>query len=313
MVVISVPLTILSLLLMPLFLWLTVKVGKARREVASNTQRTLADMSAITEETLSVSGILLSKAFGGSGSRSGGTARERPPDRAPPPSDDDRSVVLRARGDVLLDHAGARVPGSGLGQFVRGPPSSRRGCWSDSRRSSRGCSSRSARCCRCRPRCSPPSRCSIGSSSTWTCRTRSPTRRRRRSRTCAGTCGSATCRSATRSRRRGRPRLARAGGRGRRPDPSRMDAGGRRPRDRTGQLAALVGPSGAGKTTVTYLVPRLYDVQEGSVEIDGHDVRTITLESLGEAIGVVTQETYLFHDTIRRNLLYGSPRRARRS
>ena len=74
-----------------------------------------------------------------------------------------------------------------------------------------------------------------------------------------------------------------------------------------GQLAALVGPSGAGKTTVTYLVPRLYDVQEGSVEIDGHDVRTITLESIGEAIGVVTQETYLFHDTIRRNLLYGNP------
>ena len=76
---------------------------------------------------------------------------------------------------------------------------------------------------------------------------------------------------------------------------------------RPGQLAALVGPSGAGKTTVTYLVPRLYDVQEGSVEIDGLDVRRITLESLGEAIGVVTQETYLFHDTVRRNLQYGKP------
>jgi ATP-binding cassette subfamily B protein len=74
-----------------------------------------------------------------------------------------------------------------------------------------------------------------------------------------------------------------------------------------GQLAALVGPSGAGKTTVTYLVPRLYDVQQGSVTIDGHDVRGITLESLGDNIGVVTQETYLFHTTIRRNLLYGRP------
>jgi len=74
-----------------------------------------------------------------------------------------------------------------------------------------------------------------------------------------------------------------------------------------GQLAALVGPSGAGKTTVTYLVPRLYDVQQGSVTIDGHDVRGISLESLGENIGVVTQETYLFHTTIRRNLLYGRP------
>jgi ATP-binding cassette subfamily B protein len=74
-----------------------------------------------------------------------------------------------------------------------------------------------------------------------------------------------------------------------------------------GQLAALVGPSGAGKTTVTYLVPRLYDVQTGSVRIDDLDVRAVTLQSLGDAIGVVTQETYLFHDTIRRNLLYGRP------
>jgi ATP-binding cassette subfamily B protein len=74
-----------------------------------------------------------------------------------------------------------------------------------------------------------------------------------------------------------------------------------------GQLAALVGPSGAGKTTMTYLVPRLYDVQAGAVLIDGVDVRDIRLESLGELIGVVTQETYLFHSTIRRNLLYGKP------
>src|SRR6266516_106573 len=64
MVFISVPLTLLSLFMLPIFIWLTVKVGKARREVATSTQRTLADMSAITEETLSVSGILLSKAFG---------------------------------------------------------------------------------------------------------------------------------------------------------------------------------------------------------------------------------------------------------
>src|SRR5947209_9143933 len=71
-----------------------------------------------------------------------------------------------------------------------------------------------------------------------------------------------------------------------------------------GQLAALVGPSGAGKTTITYLVPRLYDVESGAVEIDGHNVKDIALESLGESIGVVTQETYLFHASIRENLLY---------
>ena len=74
-----------------------------------------------------------------------------------------------------------------------------------------------------------------------------------------------------------------------------------------GQLIALVGPSGAGKTTLTYLIPRLYDADQGRVTIDGHDVRQITLESLGQAIGVVTQETYLVHDTIKANLRYGRP------
>jgi ATP-binding cassette, subfamily B, bacterial len=74
-----------------------------------------------------------------------------------------------------------------------------------------------------------------------------------------------------------------------------------------GQLAAIVGPSGAGKTTISYLVPRLYDVSEGSVEIDGVDVREIQLTSLAELIGMVTQETYLFHASVRANLLYAKP------
>jgi ATP-binding cassette subfamily B protein len=74
-----------------------------------------------------------------------------------------------------------------------------------------------------------------------------------------------------------------------------------------GDLVALVGPSGSGKTTTTYLVPRLYDADEGSVEIDGTDVRKISLVSLGRVIGFVTQETYLFHDTVRANLLYAKP------
>ena len=71
-----------------------------------------------------------------------------------------------------------------------------------------------------------------------------------------------------------------------------------------GQLAALVGPSGAGKTTITYLVPRLYDVDSGAVEIDGNNVKDVKLSSLGEVIGMVTQETYLFHASVRENLLY---------
>src|SRR5438552_3365345 len=74
-----------------------------------------------------------------------------------------------------------------------------------------------------------------------------------------------------------------------------------------GDLVALVGPSGSGKTTTTYLVPRLYDVDAGAVEIDGTDVRHISLVSLGRVIGFVTQETYLFHASVLENLLYAKP------
>jgi ATP-binding cassette subfamily B protein len=74
-----------------------------------------------------------------------------------------------------------------------------------------------------------------------------------------------------------------------------------------GEVAAFVGPSGAGKTTITQLVPRFYDPQSGRVLIDGHDLRGVTLDSLRRDIGIVTQETYLFHDTIANNLRYGKP------
>ena len=71
-----------------------------------------------------------------------------------------------------------------------------------------------------------------------------------------------------------------------------------------GRMAAFVGPSGAGKTTITQLVPRFYDPQSGAIRVDGHDIRDVTLASLRENVGIVTQETYLFHDTIKANLLY---------
>jgi ATP-binding cassette subfamily B protein len=74
-----------------------------------------------------------------------------------------------------------------------------------------------------------------------------------------------------------------------------------------GEVAALVGPSGAGKTTITYLVPRLYDPTSGRVQLDGHDLPTFSLSWLANHVGMVTQETYLFHDTIRSNLLYAKP------
>ena len=75
----------------------------------------------------------------------------------------------------------------------------------------------------------------------------------------------------------------------------------------SGQLTALVGPSGAGKTTITALVARFYDPNDGAVRIGGHDLRDVTLDSLHDAVGMVTQDAHLFHDTIRANLLYARP------
>ena len=74
-----------------------------------------------------------------------------------------------------------------------------------------------------------------------------------------------------------------------------------------GQMAAFVGPSGAGKTTLAYLIPRLYDATEGSVRIDGTDVQRIRLDSLAGLVGFVTQESFLFHSSLRDNLLYAKP------
>ncbi|MER7468694.1 ABC transporter ATP-binding protein [Streptomyces sp. NPDC097981] len=75
----------------------------------------------------------------------------------------------------------------------------------------------------------------------------------------------------------------------------------------SGKLTALVGPSGAGKTTISHLVPRLYDPSSGAIRIGGHDVRDLTLQSLRDTVGVVTQDAHLFHDTVRANLSYARP------
>jgi ATP-binding cassette subfamily B protein len=320
MIVISIPLTILSLLLMPLFLWLTVKVGKARREVATNTQRTLADMTTITEETLSVSGILLSKSFG----------RQR--------FEIDRfqGENVRLTGFLLRQTMIGRSFFALVGTFfaitpalvylVAGWVNSNAGAPVIEAGMLVGFTTLQSRLF-----------FPIGSMLQVSTEVQSslalfdrifeyldlPHEIRDAPDAVAleDVSGHVRLRDVRFRYQEPPPEIAAeeeaAEGIPISPDAQPLGDDDPVPREWTldgvdldiepGQLAALVGPSGAGKTTVTYLVPRLYDVQEGSVEIDDLDVRKITLESLGEAIGVVTQETYLFHDTVRRNLQYGKP------
>ncbi len=311
MLILSVPLTLLSLALMPLFLWLTVKVGRARREVSSSTQRTLADMSAITEETLSVSGILLSKSFGRQRHEIGRFQGEN-----------ERLTGLQVR-QTMIGRSFFAVVGTffsitpALVYLVAG--------WVLSKNPGSINAGDIVAFTTLQSRLFFP----IGSMLQVSTEVHSslalfdrifeyldmdheiaddpdavrlaPTEVR----------GKVALRGVW-------FRYEDPPGNGETPvSPADLALVGETPREWTledvsleiepGQLAALVGPSGAGKTTITYLVPRLYDVQRGDVEIDAIDVRKIALESLGDAIGVVTQETYLFHTTIRRNLLYGRP------
>ena len=319
MLYLSVPLTLLSLALLPIFLWLTVRVGKARRVVAASTQATMADMSAITEETLSVSGILLSKSFG----------RQRHEiDRFS--GENTRLTGLMIRQTMIGRSFFAVVSTffsitPALVYLVVG--------WVNSGH--------------------PPNTIGVGVVVAFT------TMQSRLFFPIGSMLQVSTEVSAslalfdrifeyldmdheiadkpdalklTPQNVVGEVELDHVRFHYEAPtgasevvededwvEPARPgdDDETQQPREWTlddvslqvkpGQLAALVGPSGAGKTTITYLVPRLYDVQQGSVKIDGHDVRDVQLESIGDIIGVVTQETYLFHTTIRRNLLYGKP------
>jgi ATP-binding cassette subfamily B protein len=309
MLLLSVPLTVLSLLLMPLFLWLTVRVGKARREVATNTQRTLADLTSITEETLSVSGMLLSKSFGRQGYEIDRYRGEnvRLTDLLI------RQTMIGRSFFALIGFFFSITPA--LVYLVAGWVNSSHGTTVIQSGMLVGFTTLQSRLF-----------FPIGSMLQVSTEVQSSMAlfdrvyeyldmeheivdapdavpltdvrgaveldhvRFRYDEPPDGTLGVSPPADGDGARQRRLWTL----------DDVSI-------RIRPGQLAALVGPSGAGKTTITYLVPRLYDVQGGAVRIDEHDVRGVTLESLGDAIGIVTQETYLFHDTIRRNLLYGKP------
>jgi ATP-binding cassette, subfamily B, bacterial len=310
MLILSVPLTLLSLALLPLFLWLTVKVGRARRVVATSTQRTMADMTSITEETLSVSGILLSKSFGRQRHEIGRFNEEN-----------ERLTGLQIR-QTMIGRSFFAVVGTffsitpALVYLVAG--------WVNSGHPANpilygtlvGFTTLQSRLF-----------FPIGSMLQVSTEVQSSFALFDRIfeyldmdheledppdavKPDLSTIRGKVVMDHVRFRYEAPPDESS-------PTPEDLALANEAPREWTlddvsleiapGQLAALVGPSGAGKTTVTYLVPRLYDVQQGRVLIDDLDVRSYALESLGEMIGVVTQETYLFHTTIRRNLMYGRP------
>jgi len=290
MIIISWQLTIVSVITVPVFFWLTKVVGDSRRRVARSTQESLAAMSALSEETLSVSGVLLAKVFG---NQARDTARYH--------QENERLAGLQVRqqmigqgffavvqvflsitpaalyllaGLLIVHHhpisAGTIVAFTTLqtrlyfpiGQLLQ---------VSVELRSSLALFDRVFEYMDVKPDIvDAPDAVDLP---------------------VADSGGRVALRD-VRFRYSGTEEDALKG--------VSLSA-------EPGHLVALVGPSGAGKTTISYLIPRLYDVTGGSVEIDGLDVRRVHQASLAAAIGFVTQESYLFHDTILANIQYGRP------
>lgn len=347
MVIISWPLTVLSLFLLPLFLWLTYKVGNVRRSISKETQKSLADLSAMVEETLSVSGVLLTKTFGRqqreierfarenqrltdlevrqqmigrwffmfigtffsitpalvywlAGSITFGGLSHVPFLRAITIGDIVAFTTLQSRlffpiGQLLnvqVDIQGALALFDRIFEYLDLPLeiTDEPGALALKPEEVRG--HVAFRDVTFRYENQPEKAVVSASAGAGSL----PALNRRLA-------GATSSPAPLYHRHLAGESAADEEAR----EPGRPTLEGVSFEIQPGQLAALVGPSGAGKTTITYLLPRLYDVQAGAVEIDGHDVRDVTLASLGEVIGVVTQETYLFHATVRENLLYGRP------
>ena len=321
MVILSWQLTILTLIVMPLFVWIQLQVGKRRQRLARRTQESLSEMTAITEEALSVSGILLAKVFNRAESE---TERYRQANRDQTKLQVDQAMTGRAFFAIvqtffaitpaLIYLVAGRMLGAGtvltagtlvafttlqarlqmpllqlmrvtldvqtslalfrrIFEYIDLEPAivERPGAIALKREELRG---------------------EIEFRNVWF---RYP-----------------EARSLT-----GTDKLDRFGETGVRIDapevePDLEDLPRWTLHDvsltvKPGQLAAIVGPTGAGKTTTTYLVPRFYDVTEGAILVDGHDVRDLTMGSLADSVGMVTQEPYLFHGTIRDNIAYAKP------
>ena len=352
MILIDWRLTLLSLGMLPFFLYLTYRVGKVRRGISAETQKSLADMSAITEETLSVSGILLSKTFGQQATAidrfrranaklavlqirqsmvgrwffmivgsifsitpglvywlAGMLTIQHDP-TAPSIGDIVAFTTLQSRlffplGQLLnvqVEIQGALALFDRIFEYLDLEPGIVDAPDAVTLAPSQVRGSLRFRHVSFRYPTAPPLPVRAPAAET------------------NGATGVPTGVAAARS-----DALVELGARGGSLDGAglagALEAEVARPAEapqpfgledidfdvQPGQLVALVGPSGSGKTTSTYLVPRLYDVDSGAVEIDGLDVRSIKLASLGEVLGFVTQETYLFHASVRDNLAYARP------
>jgi ATP-binding cassette subfamily B protein len=291
MIALSWQLTLLSLAVVPLFVYLTWRVGRVRRRISGETQESLAELSALTEETLSVSGILLAKVFD---RRQDAVDRYRNENR--------RLARLQVRQQMvgrgffaLVQSFFAITPA--LIYLVAG--------WSDLSAGT------IVAFTTLQTRLLFP----IGSMLQTSVEVQSSLALFERIFQYLDLPNEIVdapgAKALPLDRVRGEVALRDVWFRYEEPS----DTDGDRPwtlddvslEVEPAQLAALVGPSGAGKTTISYLIPRLYDATRGRVELDGHDVRDLQLSSIAEAIGMVTQETYLFHATVRDNLLYAKP------
>jgi ATP-binding cassette, subfamily B, bacterial len=326
MVFIDWRLTVLSLATLPLFMWLTYRVGKVRRRLAAQTQASLADITAITEETVSVSGILLTKTFG---QQQAAVERYRGANAKLAALQIRQSMVGRwffmivgtvfsitpalvyfLAGYLAINNA---VDAPTVGDIVAFTTLQSRlffplGQLLNVQVEVQGALALFDRIFEYLDLpveiADKPDAVALDPE-----KVRGQIRFRH---------------VFFRYRRVPRPAASGADSNGKEPqstdalphDVEEMPAAEERMpfglidvdfEAKPGQLVALVGPSGSGKTTTTYLLPRLYDVDEGAVEIDDTDVRDVTLASLGEVIGFVTQETFLFHASVRENLRYAKP------
>jgi ATP-binding cassette subfamily B protein len=298
MAILSWQLTVLSLIVVPLFVVMTYRIGRARRKIRGETQKSLAEMSAITEETLSVSGVLLTKVFDRTHDA---IQRYR--------EENQRLAELQVRQQMVgrtfwglvqasfsispallylvagLTISGSSRPSLSAGTIVAFTALQTRLFWPVGQMLQTSVEVQSSLALFERVFQYLDLEHEIVDS---------PNAKPLAKRDVRGAIAFQDVHFRYEET---------------------LDGDGARPWTldgidigiAPGQLAALVGPSGAGKTTICYLIPRLYDVSSGTVEIDGHDVREIRLSSLADAIGMVTQETYLFHTSVRENLLYAKP------